>query len=863
MSRALFGLLLVFATRAAFSADEPRPQWANPDRWEFLGSLTFDVPRLRDALATDIDVLLASRAPLDPERLAEILADRLAAGYRHSGFPKAKVTSEVIVERQRIAMTVNEGPSYRNGELRIVGAKTIPVAELKTGLTEGTGPQDAFLHWTQPPAQGGVREWVKANGEKTEKESAIWKRDRFTSFGSGLERSIVTKAKLILQRCGYMEPALSATLEPQGDGFTTLIVTIDDEGPRAVLGDIEVHGNKLNTSEQILAFLSIQPGQELNIESAPVWQWMLQESARFYEAKVEITPHPFGTGPSRLDIHVVEIPELPSLNEPLTPLQEAAVRAARWMTAPKKEDWQLTAKAVIPPEFRPYLLPAWQDATSVHLQLTLSATDGAAIFELDFRDAKQSALWAAHAHFNRNQLQILNLTRKAKLTFNVADTKLILNANWMVRKPDAEGRASAMFFGFGFNSNGRKGSRVPEINTIVSPAAVLVEALKPEIQSTLEEGLLRLTRPGTCMEFDADTGRLHHFLATDGDHLSLSLSGQSGLYRSRMQELSSTHAVCAEVMQDNARLTQTCRFLLDELAELEVPFVARHPESIALAQRLLDAGVLRGIDFELRPDIETNEDSTKSRPSFEIPPELPTGPTHPLAWLKPLLHVAFQGYSRVFPRETGSWVAGREAALALLAEKRGAMPPGRVVEVLDHAGAGPISFLLAAELFQFVSPYHRYVLSSATYDRLDSPAVRSDLRVLANDRSLAGKVVLAVVTALRDASAEDLSVVASWVTRAQHDDVLQPALRELVRRKDEPLSRVLPDVLEQVYPVLIRPALVAELQRLEAPVQAANAKPDVKPLALPNAPFQNKAPNLKVPQPPSDLSKQQFLPKRD
>ncbi len=845
------------------SAAEPRPQWANPEHWEFLGSLSFEVTQLRDKLAADVDVLLASRTPLDSQRLATVLADRLTAGYRHSGFPNVEVTSEILAERERIALSVKEGPFYRNGEVRIDGAKTIPVDELIHGLTEGTGPQDAFLRWTQPPEQGGVREWIKANGEKVEKESAVWKRGKATAFASGLENGVVAKANLILQRCGYREPTVTAVLEPQANGQTTLVLTITDEGPRAVLGEIEVHGNQLNTADAILSYLDVQPGQALDIESASRWQWKLQESARFFETKVEVTAPPFGTGPSRLDVHVVEIPGLPTLDEPLLPLQQAAVRAAHWMTAPKKEDWQLTVTAKVLPEWERLLVPAWQGADAITLRLTLSAADGAAILEVDVSDDHSNPVWTAHAHFNRNQLQLVNLTRRAKLSFNVAETKLILTANWTVRKPDDQGRASAMFFGFGFNSNGEQQHRVPEIKTIVSPAAILVESQKPEFQTTLESGTLKLVREGTLMEFDAESGRLRHFHAADPGKLQFTLQADTGLYRARLAGQAAAYQACAEVRHENAPLTQTCRFILDEINELGMTPFPHQPEALMVAQRLLDAGVLRSIDEQIRATSTDDAAETGAKLTFEIPPALPTGPAHALAWLKPFLHVCLGGYSAVFPRETGGWVAGREAALSLLGGRQGAVPPARVVEVLDQADAGPLSFLLAAELFQFVSPYHRYVLSNATVERLDSPAVRSDLRVLANERSLAGKVVLAMAAALRDASAEDLAIIASWVTKAQYDDVLQPAFRELSRRKEEPLSQVLPDVLEQVYPALIRPALLAELQRLENPVQAANAKADVKPLALPEAPFQNKRLNRKVPEPPADLSNQQFLPKRD
>ncbi|MDP1795874.1 MAG: hypothetical protein Q8K78_00250, partial [Planctomycetaceae bacterium] len=325
---ALFVLLSgVTLSGSARSADD-RPQWANPEHWEFLGALTFEVPKLREALAADMDVLLASRTSLETERFAKVLTERLAAGYRYSGFPDVEVTHEIVVERQRIALTVKEGPRYHRGDIRIEGAKTLPVDELITGLSHGTGPADAFQRWTKPPAQGGVREWVKANGEVVQKEAAAWKRGEPMAFHPDLERQIATKCKEILQRHGYLEPTLSTAVERQTDGTTTLVVSIEDEGPRSVLGTIEIHGPRINTPESLEEFLGVKTGDLVDIDTASRLEWQLKESARFYDAKVELTPPPFGDGPCRLDVTVFEIPGLPAIDEPFTELQEAAVRAA-------------------------------------------------------------------------------------------------------------------------------------------------------------------------------------------------------------------------------------------------------------------------------------------------------------------------------------------------------------------------------------------------------------------------------------------------------------------------------------------------------------------------------------------------------
>lgn len=860
MFRFLLSISLLLTTSLVSMAGEPQSRLTDPEHWEFLGPLKIEVGQLRDALATDIEVLLASRAPLNPEKLAAVLAERLAAGYRNSGFPEVEVTHEIISERQRIALMVKEGPHYRNGDVRVDGAKTLPAEELIEGLTEGTGPKDAFRRWTLPREQGGVPEWVKANGEKVAQEAAVWKKGNATTFGAHLEQNVATTAKLILQRCGYIDPVVATHLEPQSDGLTTLVVEIQDEGPREVVGDIEIHGNQINSVGEILKYLDIKAGQSLDTDSSARWQWKLQESARFYESKVEITPPPFGTGPSRLDVHLIEIPDLPKLSEPETPIQQASIRAARWMTAPKTEDWQLTAVLKLTADTSRFLPYAWDGADTVRLQWTLSAVESAMILEVDVHDANLQSVWAMNVHLGGGQLQLLNLTRRAKITFHAIDAKMVVTANWSVRKPDEQGRSSIVNFGCGINHRADNQPGPPELKTVIAPAAILVETRRPEFKTTLDAGLLRLVAENSLIEFDAETGRLRQFDCAIADVASrLRLRAETGLYRQRLQEQSKAYAACTEVANERGWFTTTCNFLLDEVTELGIPS-AEQQKSLGVCRRLLDAGVFRVLDEHLaRQDAEV----TIRAGGFEIPPPNPVGPPHPLAWLKPFLHVALSGYTKVFPRETGAWVAGREAALALVGGRQGAVQPTRLIEVLDEADAGPISFLLAAEMFHFVSPYHRYVLSNAAMDRLDSTALRSDLRVLTDERSIAGKVVLAAATALRDAPPDDLAVIAGWMTKRQFDDVLRPAFRELSRRKDEPLSQVLPDVLEQIYPALIRPVLVAELQRLEMPIRAANAQGNVKPVDLPVAPFEERRPVPTGQQPPEDISKRQFLPNRD
>ena len=85
-----------------------------------------------------------------------------------------------------------------------------------------------------------------------------------------------------------------------------LAIDILDEGPRAVLGDIKVTGNKVNSRDDIVKYLGLQPGEPWNRSKSLHVGYRLWRSARFAKAEVNPVAPAAGKKGVTLRIAVVE-----------------------------------------------------------------------------------------------------------------------------------------------------------------------------------------------------------------------------------------------------------------------------------------------------------------------------------------------------------------------------------------------------------------------------------------------------------------------------------------------------------------------------------------------------------------------------
>jgi outer membrane protein insertion porin family len=108
---------------------------------DFIGNEHFDEETLRGAIKTKEEgFLFIHPGKFDRDRWEEDLATQLPEFYGSRGYIDFSVTSDSMVVdpesgKARLIVTVNEGPQYRLGEFRIVGATHFPSEQLERLFT--------------------------------------------------------------------------------------------------------------------------------------------------------------------------------------------------------------------------------------------------------------------------------------------------------------------------------------------------------------------------------------------------------------------------------------------------------------------------------------------------------------------------------------------------------------------------------------------------------------------------------------------------------------------------------------------------------------------------------------------------------
>lgn len=236
--RALFALGLFKDVRLEVQGQvlvvvvEERPTIAAVD---FSGTKEFNKDTLLKALR---EIGLADGRPFD-QALADRAEQELKRQYVGRSLYAAEVVTTVTpVERNRVNLTfsVNEGPTARIRELRIVGAKAFTERQLKGDFSQDTG---------------GVFSWYTKSNQYSR-----------TKLNADLENL----RSFYLQR-GYMEFTIDSTQVALSPDKKDVSVVINiTEGERFVVSSVKLEGNFLGKDDDFKALVAIKPGQPYNVD---------------------------------------------------------------------------------------------------------------------------------------------------------------------------------------------------------------------------------------------------------------------------------------------------------------------------------------------------------------------------------------------------------------------------------------------------------------------------------------------------------------------------------------------------------------------------------------------------------------------
>ncbi|MBI2497889.1 MAG: hypothetical protein HYV75_08270, partial [Opitutae bacterium] len=285
------------------------------DSITFSGNRTFSARAIRSALADDNNIILAahSEAPLD--EFIEVTRQAVLHGYRGLGFPEATITARANPDRQRLEVTVVEGPRFVRGEVQVFGTSNVPAADIVRVLTtprsigldrlalmvssfqvrQGKIDQaaDALQAMRQNPGAGSSSPSAGALSKPSDQPDlfaprmrsnhALWVAGTPASFADESLQELVTAVHELLDERGL--PLADVQVNTETDpatGRAGLRVQVQ-EGSPATVGAIHVRGNTRNTADEIIRCTGLAPGMKLDtvtVTRTNVALWSSSRSTR-------------------------------------------------------------------------------------------------------------------------------------------------------------------------------------------------------------------------------------------------------------------------------------------------------------------------------------------------------------------------------------------------------------------------------------------------------------------------------------------------------------------------------------------------------------------------------------------------------
>ena len=754
MLRAVLAFVLVATETAIIAADEPRHvgDYGDAERLQLNGAETFTPEQLREALAGDLEFQRAARPSAPFRGLPQLVAARLAEGYRKAGFPDVAVDCQFNEQAHALEVEINEGPRYRCGQIVLKGIQAVSAAQLRRWLLEPQPPHDRLI-------QDVDGEDADEDEEETE---PAWQPGEPAAFTSGAAKTLSGSVDEALADQGYFFARQSTRVVPDpASGTAVLEVTLEDEGPPGLVESIEVTGTRTNSRQQVLDFLEIEPGVQFTRQLQAQLVQRLQRSARFWDLQVQAQPPTEPGGGVRLNIQVVELEGAPSLAEPLSEVQRAALKLCDWLNGLPESDEELVIDA------------AWPDPVPGRVHAVLAPSRGWILRTRGELATGQAWDYAAMAAFGENGIYSISNRRKLAVTDVPFTAKLQLNTAPRFDKAKVEWLTN-LTFGAGVSSRDEDDppGEVVEPDFSFQAVTFLREVVRAPEAWTVRDGVLRFEREGMLLLVDAESGRLRELRVEAGGGAA---APQDAVHvrtaaGALQREVAALRAECrefADALDTDAPLSSLAGFIIGEAAALSAGAGA-DDDGIQLREHLeLLRLVCAGLD-ELADD-ETDEDAEK----FHIPVDFAPS-DNPLRYAVGLVP---SGADALFRRGSWPWTLSREAAFAL----GDGVSVGLATElgrVHREEQLGPIGDYAMALLGGFVREELAATYATRGLRKLDGDGFRHDARELLSG-PLSQQLVQSLVGKLRELDDEQFELLAELVP-----DEWQPlaaAVRQHVR----------------------------------------------------------------------------------
>jgi hypothetical protein len=793
-SSLLLGVFFFLSGTPTWAAEQDQEKVGfrgNPAQLLFEGLEAYTPDEIRNGLGQSFDYRMAAHRAGPLDRFVATLRELILAGYMDGGFPDALIEAAVSGETGRITITVNEGPRYLCGGVALLGGRTLSGEALTERLTRAPSLPTTAAPFVRD--ESGNRE-----GFESLPTPPIWDRGKPAPF-SGLSRQrLKERVKKAFRDLGFFFPDFDLEIGREEDGTATLRVVINDEGPKGVVGRIDVRGQKKNSREEIIDFLGIKPGRDIDVSLLAELEKKLRDSARFLECSVNVPPPAEGADGLSLLISVEEYVKAPPLSESFSRNELVFLKMGRWLAefGSRDEDFSIDTAAE---EGGPFL------------RFVLSHEKGI-FFEIMIPSSQHSLPLHYAIIISPEKVVLISPCRRTILP--LADQLIEVIIPLAITSDDSNpDRPFAFVFAPSFSSpaaqNGSKPSTpIPlcRIETDLLPTAFVGMAHLEGIDVDENEGILVARGEKTMFKIDRETGRLLELTLSvfDGSGLG-SLRGrfEKGVFEATVNAFLQTCEGYTRESEPGRSISALGVFLGTEIlnhsasagGEAAADDQPKGEQTAGAVASLARHLVLKSLDRLRLGDVPPPFRVLSRRPSANM--------------MGIIAQMGLPLAYRLFPSE--SWPCTLTTESLLFACGKGLHTRAELQRLYESDRIGPVGYCAAAHLLTLVNGQMAKAFAARGLDLLSAEGFRRDCRALIEGDSVLGDCLLESAESLRSLTAGERDALAAAIGGSV-GKILGACTARLQAPPRRPIVEALPEALEPLWEQTLKPRIEASLR---------------------------------------------------
>jgi TPR repeat protein len=773
-------------------------------RIEFEGAKTFAPETLREALRGTRDFFEISHPLALRDAFLEAIQRELLLGYQHHGFPDARVEARYDARAGRVVVTVEEGPRYVCGGVKVSGAQNVPAAAIIERLTSSLAAtqaiQRAFDFHDKAPATSPL---TKASQDESGAAEALWVKGKPAPFSNPDLQHIKEQVTGLLARRGYLFSKVNVRVVPEPTARTAeLQVELLEEGPPAVIERIDIVGNKTNTTEAVLRYLDLKPGMELSSELLGRVEDRLWRAARFLGYKISLgSPNAAGRVP--LQIELAEYVKAPPLERAFSPEAQAQLKMREWLSRLDQsgEDLIISLSGVPAPAPEGELIVSPRSGLVLLTRDTTGKTAGGEEYAVVLK-AGQAELYSPAAG------------RKLLLTHLKAQLRVFVSDEPRPGETNQTPFSLTIGAGFGQASEAALAAAPYRFELTLPPVSCAGFFSREEHLSWLEGDVLIQSNATMLLKLDAHTGRIIEMRvrSEDGDG-RVQLRFEPGAFERAAGRIEAADAGLPDLRDTNAPLSSTLAFLAEEVlssrylgdfSRAKLPSSTLAPLPALLRQFKL-ADILAPLD---RLVVDTNALAAKQE-DFSIPNDQGSGQATASDAFAVVTAWFLRHSDELFEAQSWPWTLLRETCLTV--QGKGSHTEEALKGIYGSSETGPLGYLAVAGMLDHFQPPLARKCASRGLERLSAEDFRRDYRLFLAGNSIVSQCCQRLAAGLRELPDDQLGALVKLQSPARAD-FIRECSRRLRAGKDQPLLEALAPALDTYWEQELKEQVAAALK---------------------------------------------------